>query len=332
MPYTREELLHRARGALALYPLEVVDLRLLGHSDNLTFRVEAAGGGLYLLRLHDPVSAYYRGLRQQPEAIASELVWMEALYQQGGVVVQQPVHSCTGEPIVLLPAEQGPPLPCTLLTWLDGAHFSPSAPDAGLLAGQLGMLAARMHDFSSRWEPPQGLVRPQYDGEHFRRIFARLLRGADLGIFSETVYRTFRTVAREIMDEISRLSSEPGAWGMIHADLHVGNFLVSGQEVVPIDFSFCGFGHYLFDLSVCLGGGLNPGLRRAFLVGYRSQRELSESSIRAVEAYALAGRVSYYAYQVDHPAERRWLQQRLPQVAENECMRFLRGESILDVL
>ena len=60
------------------------------------------------------------------------------------------------------------------------------------------------------------------------------------------------------MDEISQLPYDPDEWGMIHADLHVGNFLVNDQEIIPIDFSFCGYGHYLYDLSVCLTGGLKP--------------------------------------------------------------------------
>ena len=50
-----------------------------------------------------------------------------------------------------------------------------------------------------------------------------------------------------------------------------------------------------------MNGGLNPDLRHVFLRGYRSLRSLPESSYRAVEAYALVGMVSYYAYQIDNP-------------------------------
>ena len=84
-------------------------------------------------------------------------------------------------------------VPCTLLTWLEGVHFPPTAPDAKLLVEQFGRLVARMHNFSARWLPQQELARPRYDGDHFRRIFARLLHGVDLGIFSEAVYWTLRS-------------------------------------------------------------------------------------------------------------------------------------------
>ena len=111
----------------------------------------------------------------------------------------------------------------------------------------------------------------------------------------------------------------------------VEGFLVAEGEpgIIPIDFSFCGFGHYLFDISVCLAGGLKASLTPAFLEGYRSVRPLPEEDFRAVEAYALSGRLSYYAYQVDNPVERKWLQRRIPEVAQNQVARFLRRERIL---
>ncbi len=332
MPFLKEEFTRWARAALSHYPVKEYSLKFLGHSDNLTFRVEEAGGTVYLLRLHEPVTAYYRGMRQLPEAISSELAWMEALLQHSDVTIQQPVHAVTGELVIRVEVEKGMWVPCTLFTWLEGEHFSPAAPGAEDFFEQMGRLVARMHVFSSQWAAPAGLVRPVYDHEHFRRIFARLLRGVDHGVFSEDIYRILRATGQEILDEIDRVSDGPEYWGMIHADLHLGNFLLQGENIIPIDFSFCGFGHYLYDLSICLTGGLKPALRPAFLNGYRSLRSLPESSLRAIEAYALAGRVNYYAFHIDQPAERKWLQVRIPHVAEKECSRFLRGESILEII
>jgi Ser/Thr protein kinase RdoA (MazF antagonist) len=111
----------------------------------------------------------------------------------------------------------------------------------------------------------------------------------------------------------------------------MGNFLVRDGQVIPIDFSFCGMGHYLFDLSVSLAGGLNAALRPVFLRGYRSVRALPAEALRPVDAYALAGRLSYYAYQIDNPAERTWLQRRIPEVAKTDCARFLQGERIMTI-
>jgi Ser/Thr protein kinase RdoA (MazF antagonist) len=323
--------------AIQQYPLEKPTLCFLGHSDNITFRVEEPAGAVYLLRLHVPALKYWAGIRQAPEVIASELAWLEVLAAQGGFAVQTPLRSRAGELVTTITVENGAAgdrvIPVTLLTWLEGQHFSAAAPEAPAQVERFGALTARMHAFASGWAPPPGFTRPRYDLDHFGRVFARLLRGVDLGVFSEEISWSLRAASRAILTEIEALPAGPQHWGMVHADLHVGNFLVSCAAgdalIIPIDFSFCGFGHYLFDVSVCLAGGLKPSLAPAFMAGYRSVRPLPEDDMRAVEAYALTGRLSYYAYQIDNPAERTWLQRRIPEVVQNEVSRFLRGENIL---
>ena len=321
-----------AEQALRAYPVQVEATCYLGHSDNLTFRVETVNDGLYLLRLHEPVAFFYRGIRQLPEVIASELVWMEALAREGGFQIQQPIYTRAGDLLGSVVAPEGETIPTTLLSWLEGEHFSPAVTGAEQLVERFGELVGQMHNFASGWNAPPGFIRPTYDYDHFSRIFTRLLRGVDVGIFSEAIYRILHKTGQRILELIAQMPEDPQNWGMIHADLHVGNFLVHGGEVVPIDFSFCGFGHYLFDVSVCLAGGLKPNHRLDFLRGYRSQRPLPESDLRLVEAYALAGRVSYFAYQIENPTERRWLEGRIPQVAEGVCLKFLQDAPILSDL
>jgi Ser/Thr protein kinase RdoA (MazF antagonist) len=327
------ELTRWAELALQQYNLDHPELCFLGHSDNITFRVEEPGGAVYLLRLHRPALSYWAGIRQLPEVIASELAWLDALAGEGGFAVQKPVRTRAGEEVALVSVGNADVIPATLLTWLEGQHFSAAAPDASTQVERFGALTARMHTFATGWTPPAGFIRPQYDLDHFRRVFARLMRGVDLGVFSEEIFRSLRAASRAILLELETLPEGPEHWGMVHADLHVGNFLVNGAYgnalIIPIDFSFCGFGHYLFDVSVCLAGGLKPSLVPAFMTGYRSVRPLPEGDLRAVEAYALTGRLSYYAYQIDNTAERPWLQRRIPEVVKNEVSPFLRGQHIL---
>jgi Ser/Thr protein kinase RdoA (MazF antagonist) len=319
--------------ALQQYNLDQPELCFLGHSDNITFRVEERGGAVYLLRLHRPALSYWVGIRQNPRVIASELAWLDALAGEGGFAVQKPVRTRAGEEVALVSVEKGDIIPATLLTWLEGQHFTPAAPEASAQVERFGELTARMHAFATGWTPPDGFTRPRYDLDHFRRMFARLLRGVDLGVFSEEIFWSLRAASQAILLELEGLPDGREHWGMVHADLHVGNFLVScaatNALIIPIDFSFCGFGHYLFDVSVCLAGGLKPSLVPAFMTGYRSVRPLPEQDLRAVEAYALIGRLSYYAYQIDNTAERSWLQRRIPEAVNNEVSRFLRGQPIL---
>jgi thiamine kinase-like enzyme len=41
-------------------------------------------------------------------------------------------------------------------------------------------------------------------------------------------------------------------YGIIHRDLHLKNFLFHDGEVYVLDFENCGWGYYLFDLTVTL--------------------------------------------------------------------------------
>ncbi len=323
-----------AKLALKQYDLRKPELSFLGHSDNITFRVEEPHGAVYLLRLHLPALKYWAGIRQAPEVIASELIWLEALAVKGGFAVQAPVRSRAGDLVTTIAVRDGALIiPATLLTWLEGDHFSAAGEEAAAQIEKFGALAARMHEFAVGWEPPADFRRPRYDLSHFRRIYARLLRGVDLGVFSEEISWSLRAASQAILLEIEALPHSPEHWGMVHADLHVGNFLVNSHAsdalIIPIDFSFCGFGHYLFDVSVCLAGGLKSSLAPVFLNGYRSVRPLPVEDFRAMEAYALTGRLSYYAYQIDNPAERSWLQRRIPEVVQTDVSRFLRGQHIL---
>jgi hypothetical protein len=64
--------------ALRAYALRGPQLTFLGHNDTITYPVET-GGAQYLLRLHLPVVEAFAGERQSLRAIASELLWLEAL-------------------------------------------------------------------------------------------------------------------------------------------------------------------------------------------------------------------------------------------------------------
>jgi hypothetical protein len=75
-----------------------------------------------------------------------------------------------------------------------------------------------------------------------------------------------------------RLGTGPDVFGLVHADLHQFNVLLHRGQVRAIDFDDCCFGHYLYDLAVALVGAgpwrTTPGMRAAFLAGYRRERRL----------------------------------------------------------
>src|SRR5262249_10544782 len=153
-------------------------LIFLGHSDNITFRVDdRATDEQFLLRLHRPRTHTLLGLRQQPLAIQSELQWLEALSQETTILVPQPIRNRDRELVTLLALRESELLPCTLLRWMVGDPF-PVEGVATEPASALGQLLAALHDHASTWKTPPDFVRPSYDTAFLHQVATNLQLGA----------------------------------------------------------------------------------------------------------------------------------------------------------
>ncbi len=68
------------------------------------------------------------------------------------------------------------------------------------------------------------------------------------------------------------------SFGLIHYDLHPGNFLFDGSQARMLDFDECGHGFYLFDLAHLLFEFMEhpraPDFRRAALESYAQSRDI----------------------------------------------------------
>jgi Ser/Thr protein kinase RdoA (MazF antagonist) len=88
----------------------------------------------------------------------------------------------------------------------------------------------------------------------------------------------------ELREQIAALPTTRGAYGIIHGDLHGGNFHLTGDGGLTLfDFDHCGYGWRIYDLAACRGS-MEEGAWEAFLGGYRSLRPVSEAEIAAVPA------------------------------------------------
>ena len=326
---TENEALDWAAAALAHFPVTHPDVCLIAHSENMTFHVsEATSGRHFLLRLHIPNHEYLRGVRQMSLAIQSELLWLEALAAGTGLPLQVPVRTHDGALLAQAELPDGEHVPATLLTWLDGAPFQLAAPEAPALVEDLGRLLARLHRHTETWSPPPAFIRPHYETAYLDHIAQELVSGVYAGMLSSDDYLACERSLVLLSELLDGLEKAPPYWGLIHNDLHPGNCLVVGGQVLPIDFSLSGFGYYLFDIGTALGS-LPAAFRARMLTGYRSLRPIPDADIRLVEGSLIASRLSYYAFVLHDPAQRDWLRGRLAKTAAELCRPFLAGESFL---
>ena len=68
---------------------------------------------------------------------------------------------------------------------------------------------------------------------------------------------------------LARLGQDPAGYGLIHADLHLGNVLDHYGQARPIDFDDAAWGHYAVDLAIA-ADSVPEALRPVLLGGYQT--------------------------------------------------------------
>lgn len=318
-----------ARRALQAYELADPQPEFLRHNENLTFKVTASGQrSPLLLRIHCTALPGLDPSWRAPATIESELLWIEAIARGTDVTVQQPVRTKAGDLVSSVELPSGEHVPCSLLRWIEGEPFPRKAAGATALARRFGRMVAELHTHTGSWRAPSTFHRPAYDPEFAIRAMDRLRPGVREGLFSEEDLAVVEEVAHRIKEIAEGLGTNPEHWGLIHADLQGSNLLVHDDDVRPIDFSLCGFGHFCFDLSISVAD-LGEELRAPFLEGYAEQRELPPDAHRLIEAFAMVGIISCCALHIGRLESREWLPRRMPVYANEYSRSVLDGKPYL---
>jgi Ser/Thr protein kinase RdoA (MazF antagonist) len=314
-----------ASQAVEEYDIWNYSLRFIRHSDNVTFKVECPGLGAFLLRIHVPVTRAMGTHGDDPRAINSELLWLEALSQDTDLVLQKPVRNQRGELVTQIPVENADsPVNCSLLHWVDGEPYLRDLESEGT-SQQIGEILAKLHNHASHWAYPDGFTRPKRDIVYFERMLKGIQPALQDGRISPLDYAEFETSIGLLVEMLGPLDENRQTYGIMHADTHKGNMLLHEGVIRLIDFSFCSFGNFMFDLGVCLSD-MKPELHRSFMEGYRNWRVLPEHYHRLVEGLFVGSIVGTFSFWVDNPRTQEVLVTKVPQIATNFAARFNRGE------
>ncbi|GAC1367104.1 MAG: phosphotransferase [Ktedonobacteraceae bacterium] len=313
--------------ALTHYNLPGPSLTFIRHNENITFQVtDRAQAEKYLLRMHLPITENFASAQQRPVELASELLWLDALHRDTSLAIQKPVRNRAGEFVTIIYPEGSAGLYCTLLHWIEGEPLRQNVTAA--LVEDLGAVVAQLHEHVRSWPIPAGFVRPTYNSEFFRQQAALLRPGIAAGIITAQEYAIVQTLVDSTGELLASLETDRENWGLIHADLHRGNCLVYQDRIRPIDFSLCGFGHFLFDFGSSLPS-FRRELRQSYITGYARRRKLPGNYLRAVEAFCVLCRMCSYVFMLPKVSERERLRARIAHFVANECQQFLRNEPVL---
>jgi len=279
-----------ALGEFGVVPIEISPLV---HAENTTFKV-ASQHGPFNLRISRP--GY-----QTTSNIRSEIVFLAALRKEGFRVPapwQERVVTASHPEV---PESRD----CVLLGWLDGEFAR------GKLtverAHKVGRVMAKLHEFTSLWSAPAGFDRQQLHEWAFGPRRPMPIDDPSPLAFEED-RKLLIEVERETRPFLATLPHDPDWFGLIHADLHLGNVLFEDEEVNLIDFDDTGFGFWLYDFSSALAYAVEseefPILQEAMFKGYREIRALPPETSRLISPFLqlrLAGIAGWVLSRSDNP-------------------------------
>ncbi|QQR40903.1 phosphotransferase enzyme family protein [Devosia rhizoryzae] len=298
---------HDLRDAIALWPqLAGATGRLINHSENHTFRF-----GDYTLRVHRPDY-------QSPETIDSELAWLQALRRDTDLPIAEPVPGANGLMLQHFRTSGGEPRYAVLFRFIRGTEPDMGSDLTGLFA-KLGTYAATLHQHAITWQRPPAFTRQAWnaasildaDGLWGNWRVAPGVNGANRPLIEQAV-----KILRRNLDAYG---ADPEQYGLIHADMRLGNLLVDGDTVSLIDFDDSGFCWFTYDFAASISFYEThpsvPELRRAWLQAYQQVRPLSPADIASLDSMILLRRLALLAWIGTH-AETKLAQHHVPGFAK----------------
>jgi len=225
---------------LSNYALDIVHHEHLRTSENTVVKLLAENGQTYALRIRKIAGPGHR-------QTVSELVVLRDFREHSHADLPAPVATREGQLFCSL-SIGGDDYMCVVFSWVAGVHVG--ARDIALPhMVSMARAVSRLHRFSAAYHPPEGFVRPVYDLEWFFGGKSWSANPAFVERLPPPAAGYLRAANDAVLDRLRHYPRTPASFGLIHYDLHVGNFLFHGTGANMIDFDECGFGYYLFDLA-----------------------------------------------------------------------------------
>lgn len=108
---------------------------------------------------------------------------------------------------------------------------------------QWGGLVGRMHEISRSYAPPSEKYRRPHWHETEDIAVEKYAPAGEAGVLRGS---------KRLFERLRRLPTDPRSYGLIHADLHRGNFFVKEGVFTVFDFGSCQYCWFTYDIAVCL--------------------------------------------------------------------------------
>ncbi|WP_426323339.1 phosphotransferase enzyme family protein [Microbacterium sp. E-13] len=283
---------------------DVLEVRLIVISENVTLRVDVDGVPTCVVRLGRP------GYGAGAVHVASEMHWVESLHEDTEIPMPRPLKGLDGEFVQMLVDPDGASWLSVSFTFLRGVILEALVDRADHFA-EIGSITARLHTHARTWAPGRELSRFVWDTADLvgRRARWGDWRRAEL---SESATGLLEAAERRALQILADCGVDRSAnhFGLIHADLRPSNIMVRADAdggLAIIDFDDCGFGYYMYDFAAALTFYEHrPEARRmaaAWLEGYAESAPMSAVDLRAAGAFSMLRRLTMLGWATTHRAD-----------------------------
>ena len=176
-----------------------------------------------------------------------------------------------------------------LLSYLDGRSPEPTLVTVDEMR-KIGQFLAQFHSV----EIKETIERKSLDWDGlFSKTGIYYPGDENMTVFSDEQLSVMDAVAEKVKSAMDEFGQNDAEFGLIHGDLLLKNILFHENEVRALDFEYCGWGYYLYDLTPILWQlkpqSRYPQVEQALWDGYSSIRPLTDRHRELLETF-IAGR------------------------------------------
>lgn len=318
-----------AKEVLSSYSISEPEIQFIRHNENITFKViDGVNNKHYLLRIHRPAIEGLYGLQHTLEGIKSEISILQELKQKSTLHCQVPIANNLGEYITEYKLDNfNHPCYATVLEWIEGSTLTLKEDNIKEIAFALGQNLGLFHKCLKDFKPSTEFIRPIYDVNRIDFAMDELIYCVEADLFSSDHYEIIKKVLTLVKNQMNELNLRENGFGIIHADVQLGNIVVSNDNPCIIDLGFCGFGYYVFDLGSA--ATIFPGnLRQTFLQGYASKSSFSFEDLKYIEGQIFMDIfISYVMFMRDNERNS-WIKTSAQKICDTLCKDFLEGKEV----
>ncbi|MCP4567091.1 MAG: phosphotransferase [FCB group bacterium] len=259
-----EYILAEAAGCFGVAPS---DLQKLGSFESYVYEY-VRDGSSYILKL---THSLHRTMAQ----IEGELEWINFL-ADNGVPVGRAFPATDGQLPARIDLDDSYFLAYSFGK-SSGAHITKDDWNEKLFI-KWGRLTGRMHALAKMFSPSDR-SRKRFEWHEDESLKVEKYIPADQEIIIEK--------CNSLKGRLRKLDTDDEAYGLIHSDLHHGNFFINNGDIIPFDFDDCHYNWFAYDLGIPLFYALRSTFvtgdkmafaekfMSAFMTGYNEENKLA---------------------------------------------------------